>query len=81
MLIVIVVCGMYQFDSMLFVQAALPKLEAAPHVHRYSWFQTWQKNTPSHPGKNPGCSLTTTDGKELTILGEFYSNYLYPEAA
>jgi hypothetical protein len=57
------------------MKAALPKLEAANHVARYSWFQTFQKNTPSHPGANPGCSLTSHDGTKLSALGEYYSTY------
>jgi hypothetical protein len=61
-------------NHLRFMRAALPKLEAAAHVSRYSWFQAWQRNTPSHPGHNPGCSLTNTDGSALSALGEFYSS-------
>lgn len=66
-------------NHLRFMKAALPKLEAAEHVARYSWFriQMWQRNTPAHPGHNPGCSLTTTDGGALSELGEYYNSYSY----
>ena len=64
-------------NHLRFLKAALPKLEAAAHVARYSWFQTWQRNTPQHPGHNPGCSLTNHDGSALSELGEFYNTYEY----
>ena len=44
-------------------------------LRRYSWFQTWQKNTPAHPGANPGCSLTNHEGSALSELGQFYNSY------
>eukprot|EP01045_Picozoa_sp_COSAG04_P000667 COSAG04_NODE_17_length_40288_cov_9.152728_23_plen_1697_part_00 len=62
-------------NHLRFMKAALPKLEAAEHVARYSWFQAWQRNTPAHPGHNPGCSLTTTDGSGLSELGEYYNSF------
>ena len=62
-------------NHLRFMKAALPKLEAAEHVARYSWFQAWQRNTPTHPGHNPGCSLTTTDGSALSELGEYYNSF------
>lgn len=62
-------------NHLRFMKAALPKLEAAEHVTRYSWFQMWQRNTPEHPGHNPGCSLTNTDGSTLSELGHYYSSY------
>ena len=46
-----------------------------PKSRRYSWFQTWQKNTPAHPGANPGCSLTNHEGSALSELGQFYNSY------
>ena len=39
-------------NHLRYMKAVLPKLEAHPHLERYSWFQTWQRNTPSHPGAN-----------------------------
>ena len=56
-------------NHLRFMKAALPKLEAAPHVVRYSRFQTWQKNRPTHPGHSPGCSFTIHDGTALMNLG------------
>jgi len=64
-------------NHLRFMRAALPLLEAAPHVAKYAWFQTFQKNTPQHPGHNPGCALTTHDGSALSELGEFYNSYSY----
>lgn len=61
-----------------FMRAALPLLEAAGHVHRYSWFQAWQRHTPWRPGRNPGCSLLAHDGSALSELGRFYSEYDAP---
>jgi len=64
-------------NHLRFMKAALPKLEAAEHVERYSWFQVWQENTPTHPGHNPGCALVNEEGTALTAVGEFYNNYQY----
>ena len=58
-----------------FMRAVLPLLEATSYVHRYAWFQTWQRHTPTRPGKNPGCSLVTPDGASKTALGHFYSTF------
>lgn len=62
-------------NHLRYMKAVLPKLEAHPHLERYSWFQTWQRNTPWHPGANPGCALVTEDKSELTDLGRFYNTY------
>ena len=62
-------------NHLRYMRAALPKLEAHPHLERYSWFQTWQRNTPTHPGDNPGCALVSEDKSELTELGRFYNSY------
>ena len=62
-------------NHLRFMRAALPLLEAAPHVARYAWFQTWQRHSPWHPGNNPGCSLVSQDGRSLTPLGRFYDTY------
>ena len=56
-----------------FMQAALPLLDAAAFVHRYSWFQAWQRHTPTHPGHNPGCSLLDLGGGRLSDLGVLYN--------
>lgn len=64
-------------NHLRFMRAALPRLEAAAHVHRYAWFQTWQQHSPSHPGRNPGCSLLTPDGDALTELGRHYDAYTW----
>ena len=66
-------------NHMRFLRAALPLLEAAPFVHRYSWFQSWQRHTPWHPGANPGCSLTSNAAGEAgpakSALGRFYDAF------
>lgn len=62
-------------NHLRFMKAALPKLEAASFVQRYSWFQTWQRHTPWHPGNNPGCSLTSLDGMAKSELGRFYDAF------
>lgn len=65
-------------NHLRFMRHALPLLEAAPHVERYAWFQTWQRHTPRHPGNNPGCSLTNGDGSALSELGRFYNTFGQP---
>ena len=63
-------------NHLRFMRAALPRLERAPFVERYSWFQAWQLHMPpAFNGQNPGCSLITRDGTSLTELGRFYSSF------
>ena len=60
-------------NHLRFMRAALPLLDASPVVARYSWFQVWQRDTPEHPGHNPGCSLVNQEGTALTELGRRYN--------
>lgn len=57
------------------LSSTLRTAAAASFVHRYAWFQTWQRHTPMHPGHNPGCSLTSLDGSAKSALGRFYAAY------
>jgi len=62
-------------NHLRFLRAALPRLEAARHVHKYSWFQAAQRHTAMHPGANPGCSLINANGSALSELGQFYNSF------
>jgi hypothetical protein len=62
--------NMYRPDQVLaFMQRLLPKLEALPYVHRYSWFSGSPSSTRLWPS-----ALIAADGK-LTTLGQWYADY------
>lgn len=62
--------NMYRPDQVLaFMQRLLPKLEALPFVHRYSWFSGSPTSTRLWPS-----ALVGADGK-LTALGQWYADY------
>ena len=66
-------------NHLRFMKAALPKLEAAPQVHRYSWFF-------DEPGRVASLTSRVGDDPEtgplqLTELGQYYDSYTHPAAA
>jgi len=50
-----------------YMKAALPMLEAHPHVVRYSWMAS------TAPVNTPGASLIDRDTFKMTALGEYYN--------
>ncbi len=62
--------NMYRPDSVLaFMKRVLPRLEALPYVHRYSWFSGSPTSTRLWPS-----ALFDATGK-LTTLGQWYADY------
>ncbi|XP_045172208.2 uncharacterized protein LOC123534169 isoform X2 [Mercenaria mercenaria] len=59
-----------------FMEAILPRLEAADYVFRYAWYISRLINTNMYV--KPAVSLLEADSSTLTTLGKFYNNFGEP---
>jgi hypothetical protein len=55
-----------------YMKEVLPRLEAAPYVYRYSWFES-RVSTTGWIGRE--VSLLEQNSSQLTELGRFYMNF------
>jgi len=63
-------------EQLRFMKDALPLLEAAPYVFRYSWFTSRFIHHNEGTWVDASASLMKENSAELSVLGHYYNNFM-----